>query len=152
MRDYSLDSIKFSKKTINELLMSYNKRCPTENGGILIGQVNSNQILITDFTEPNCFDRAERLSFVRSIKGINKVIRKYFRLSNNTKTYLGEWHTHHEDYPCASSTDIDTIKDQFQKNTRNVPFVLSLIIGYQGCMLMIYDGRSLRKKIYKMTE
>ena len=148
MKNYILNSIQFTKSTTENLLIKYSAVFPTENGGVLIGQVNPTQILITDFTEPAKHDQLGKFSFIRRSKGVNKVLRRLFEEGGKTKTYLGEWHTHHENKPKPSQTDLNTLIEQFQKNTLAIPFALSLIIGYQGYLLMLYDGKYIKKKYF----
>ena len=101
-----------------------------ENGGILIGQLNpaEKQVLITDFTEAMKSDKRSRFHFFRSEKSHQKVMDDLWEESDFTKTYLGEWHTHDEDVPSPSSTDIREWK-RICNRQYNSPDLFFIIVG-----------------------
>lgn len=84
-----------------------NKSFRIESGGILIGTLNHavNKSIITDITEPQHEDRQSRFMFTRREKGHQDIMDTLWENSNNTKTYLGEWHTHNEPSPTPSFVD-----------------------------------------------
>ena len=43
--------------------------------------------------------------------------------------YLGEWHTHAEDFPTASASDIDAMNKLLNNSKLNVNGLLMLIVG-----------------------
>ncbi len=111
-----------------------------ENGGILLGQVFSSYIHITDVSVPGRGDKRKPFGFIRSIRNANKRIRREFKKSKGKTIYLGEWHCHPEDNPKPSSQDIEMIREQFSKNELNEQFVLLFIIGWSNLFVGMFDG------------
>jgi integrative and conjugative element protein (TIGR02256 family) len=102
--------IKLDKSIVN-LMNRYrqeSKKDP-EAGGILIGRENkdSGNIIIEYATEPYHKDKRTRTSFLRRDKKHMEYFTKLYNEYNGTYAYIGEWHTHPEDYPNYSSIDIN---------------------------------------------
>lgn len=110
-----------------------------EVGGILLGQVKGNEIYVLRLSTPNKFDNASKYGFVRE-KNLAQIIIDYEFINSDKKTiYLGEWHTHPEDCPHPSTIDKKMIKEQFQKNTINEPFLLLVIQGLKELYVGAYS-------------
>ncbi len=104
-----------------------------ESGGILMGYVlKENVFAINDISLPTKLDKASRYNFTRSKKNAQLILNKVFKSSNGKQIYLGEWHTHPEDYPSPSSLDLKSIKRQFHGNILNSPVIFMLIYGRKG--------------------
>ena len=43
--------------------------------------------------------------------------------------YVGDWHTHPEEYPRPSATDLASINETFRKSTHNLSAFLLVIAG-----------------------
>ena len=54
---------------------------------------------------------------------------KFFKESNGKKIYLGEWHTHPEDYPTPSLLDNKSILERMQKDVLNSEIIFMIIVG-----------------------
>lgn len=102
-----------------------------EAGGILLGRliVDSHDIVIDDVAVPSEHDRASRFRFFRSKRNANTVIRKTWSSSNATCIYLGEWHTHPEDTPSPSWTDLRNWRRVLRKSCIEQDFLLFAIVG-----------------------
>lgn len=59
-------------------------------------------------------------------KKVNKYIYKQWEESHGINNYIGEWHTHYEDYPEPSIVDELMMKDIFKRN--NAPNKVFLFI------------------------
>lgn len=72
-----------------------------EAGGVLMGKLykDSADIIIDKLTLPSQKDTRSRFRFLRHFFSHQKRIDEEWEKSNKTCTYLGEWHTHPEDYP-----------------------------------------------------
>lgn len=107
-----------------------NKNFKIESGGILIGTLDHamNKIIITDVTEPQPGDRQSRFVFKRREKGHQDIMDMLWESSNNTKTYLGEWHTHNEPIPIPSCVDKRNWIKIAQRDT-NSKWLFFIIIG-----------------------
>tara|TARA_R110002050_G_scaffold192314_2_gene327259 strand:+ start:4100 stop:4561 length:462 start_codon:yes stop_codon:yes gene_type:complete len=112
-----------------------------EAGGIILGQIKSNEIYILDITTPNKSDASSKYSFTRGITMAQKKINSLFKLSNSKTIYLGEWHTHPENSPKPSSIDLKMIKKQYSKSKLNEAYILMLIMGIEELYLSIYNGK-----------
>ncbi|MFV8042533.1 Mov34/MPN/PAD-1 family protein [Enterobacter cloacae complex sp.6701062] len=78
----------------------------TEAGGILIGERRGKHIVITHISEPGAGDIRSRLRIERKSKHHQQKVDDLFQQSDGFLVYLGEWHTHPEDFPQPSSTDL----------------------------------------------
>jgi len=74
------------------------KRGSHESGGILLGRYikGSSDVVVDHVTTPMKNDSS------------SEVIDEKWEESKGTCNYLGEWHTHPQDHPTPSSTDIQT--------------------------------------------
>jgi integrative and conjugative element protein (TIGR02256 family) len=62
--------------------------------------------------------------------------------------YIGEWHTHPENFPSPSSVDVSSIMDSFKRNDRPLKdFILMAIVGREDIYWGFYDGIEL-KRVY----
>jgi integrative and conjugative element protein (TIGR02256 family) len=114
-----------------------------ERGGIILGEVSKNKIIIKKASIPTQFDKSFRFKFIRHKKSAQIFTDFEFYNSRGRVIYIGEWHTHPENYPSPSSTDINMIKTQFRKNKINETFLLMIIVGLKGYYLGYYDGENL---------
>jgi integrative and conjugative element protein (TIGR02256 family) len=100
-----------------------------ESGGIILGKVTSDTIQIQRLSTPTELDKCSRMNFERHRLSAQIVINYEHANSYGQVAYLGEWHTHPEDYPSPSSTDIKMIKQQFAQNKIHTDFLILLIQG-----------------------
>lgn len=70
----------------------------------------------------------------------NHFIEEDYNLSEHTRFYIGEWHTHPEDNPTPSAIDYNSIKDNYQTASLVVPFLLMIIVGTKSFHISIYNG------------
>lgn len=125
---------------ILEKFTQYSKKAP-ESGGIVVGKLINDQINIFKLSVPTSFDKASRTNFERSKIGAQIILDYEFYNSNGQLTYLGEWHTHPEEFPTPSSTDLNMLKDQFKNNKLNIDFLLLLIKGTKGLYIRLIDAK-----------
>ena len=115
-----------------------------EKGGILLGQcLENNKIIVTKATTPTLFDKSNRYGFHRDKRSAQLFINYEFLNSLGKTIYIGEWHTHPEDYPTPSVTDLKMIKNQFKKNLINEDFLLMVIVGRKGFYVGYFNGKKL---------
>jgi integrative and conjugative element protein (TIGR02256 family) len=117
----------------NDVLSTFDKYIQTEprapeSGGLLLGSVHGNNLLIIEATAPTIFDRQFRYLFERMPFGHKAVAERRWRQSGGTVRYLGEWHTHPQDYPLPSQLDRDEWFTLAQKRTDARP-LLAVIVG-----------------------
>ncbi|HTG65019.1 MAG TPA: Mov34/MPN/PAD-1 family protein [Flavobacterium sp.] len=127
-------SIKLSEEVFEKMkLFIQDQSQKPEAGGILIGHyLDNNNYSITDVSLPSKHDKSSRFNFTRSKKNAQKIINEFFKDSKGKKIYLGEWHTHPEDYPAPSGLDKKSILEQIRGNILNSEIIFMLIIGRKG--------------------
>lgn len=108
---FKLDKINIKIETsVIDLINSFRqfKLTDCEAGGILIGRENkeTGNIIIEYATEPYDKDRMTRTSFHRKDKKHINMYNQLYKENNGIYAYIGEWHTHPEDFPNYSYTDI----------------------------------------------
>lgn len=144
MNKYQLDDLEiFITDSVREIFVDHRqlKKDQPEAGGILLGQVHGKSIYILKASIPNKFDRSSRTGFECNRDVAQVLVNHEFANSARRTIYLGEWHTHPEDYPTPSEVDKEMIRDQFKKNKLNEPFVLLVIQGRKGLYLAKFNGK-----------
>ena len=97
----TIDEILLTK--LNEVsLVHY----PNEFGGLLIGNYSQDrkEVFITDSVLPKEYS-SSKLSFYRGIKGLKSQLQKLYK-KDSCKYYIGEWHSHPDNVPIPSGTDL----------------------------------------------
>jgi len=141
-------SNRFSLIISNDVLLIFqnyiqNTKSKNESGGILLGQVKDNNVYLMRASIPNSFDKSSRYSFERN-KVIAQIIVDYEFANSLGKTiYIGEWHSHPENYPTPSEQDERMIKNQLKLNKNIEPYLFLIIQGIKGIYVGVYDGKNL---------
>ncbi len=80
----------------------------SESGGVLLGRilVPNAHVIVERVTSPNPADKRSRFRFFRAQHPTQMAINRAWVGSDGTQNYLGEWHTHPEDDPSPSETDL----------------------------------------------
>ncbi|MEZ0129613.1 Mov34/MPN/PAD-1 family protein [Flavobacterium sp. LBUM151] len=118
-----------------------------ESGGVLIGfYIEDDTYSITDISFPSSYDKSSRYNFTRSIKNAQNVLNDFFKESNGKKIYLGEWHTHPEDFPTPSSLDEKSILQQMRGNILNSQIIFMIIIGRKGIYISSVNKNGIKTK------
>ena len=134
------------EQNVVELFNTFRQtRRKPESGGILLGRVYENEIRIKKASIPTIFDSSSRYKFNRHKNSAQLFTDYEFENSGGTIIYLGEWHTHPENTPIPSSTDIKMIITQFRKNKINEDFLIMIIVGLIDIYIGFYDGKTLIK-------
>ncbi|MCX2575073.1 Mov34/MPN/PAD-1 family protein [Pedobacter sandarakinus] len=122
-------SLEIDYDLLHELVKIGRSHYPNEFGGFLIGYYseNSKHLHITNTILPKKY-QASKYSFTRSTKGIESELVK-FSAENQKKIYIGEWHTHPDNSPIPSLTDISAI-NTIINNKNSIANPVLLIIGY----------------------
>lgn len=121
-----------------------------ESGGILIGQVSDQNILISRATSPNKSDTQGATKFIRNKDIAQEIIEYEFQNSEMKNIYLGEWHTHPAIEAHPSSQDLKMIKEQFKNNQITIDFLILIILGKEIDYLGICDGSKIKSKNIKL--
>jgi integrative and conjugative element protein (TIGR02256 family) len=114
-----------------------------EAGGILLGHVRGEHLEITEATEPSCWDRRFRFLFERMPFFHHRLAMKRWKESNGLVRYIGEWHTHPQDYPAPSSIDLGEWKILAADRVDGRP-LLALIVGCRDLHVEYMSGTGRR--------
>lgn len=101
-----------------------------ESGGILVGRTDKNTKakIIESFTYPVNEDKQTITSFYRSKKH-NNILQNIWKQSEQFLNFQGLWHTHPEDTPSPSQTDLKDIQNVFTSMQNFHDPFLYLIVG-----------------------
>lgn len=142
-------SISIDENLIHELIEIGKKHYPKEFGGFLIGNyVNDfKQLNITDTILPRKY-KATKYLFQRDTVGIDGLLKSFY---NETlkKYYVGEWHTHPDNLPILSNTDINAIYTINNYKEVAIQNPIFLIIGYNNTEVELGFYVSFKNKLYR---
>lgn len=148
----------FGKLKINDDVIQIMEQCSQktienqkEYCGVLLGReiINTSNIIIDKVTEPSEDDIQKRFYFFRDKKYHQKKIIEEWKKSDGTCNYLGEWHTHLEDVPNPSPTDIKEWKKALKKFKFDGNELFFIIIGIKE--IAIWEGNKLDLSIRKLN-
>ncbi|WP_150601540.1 Mov34/MPN/PAD-1 family protein [Pseudomonas fluorescens] len=77
-----------------------------EAAGVLIGERRASHIIVCEISEPGEGDIRHRCFVDRRGPHHQAAVNEAFARSSGRLQYLGEWHTHPEDQPTPSTTDL----------------------------------------------
>lgn len=123
----------FSKKvtaTLNSYKQLRNEQ--HESGGILLGKIYKDVIVVDEISVPSDEDKSGRFHFERNVEKAQQIIKNAWNQSNGERIYLGEWHTHPENMPTPSSDDKKLIKNMLKDSIMEIDFLLMVIIGLKS--------------------
>ena len=143
--------LKIDKKPIENML-SYAQDTieKDEAGGVILGRFikGSNNIVIDVNTEPMKGDIRTRTRFKRGKKKHQKIINEIWEESEGTCNYIGEWHTHPEENPSPSTTDIKSWTKILRNDIFSSKYLYFIIIGTKS--IGIWEGNSENLNIKKL--
>lgn len=119
-----------------------------ESGGILLGYVRTPHLEVLEASEPTFWDKRLRFFFDRGTRGHREMAERRWRQSVGLVRYIGEWHTHPEDYPTPSQVDREGWVKLAKKRQDQRP-VLAIIVGRKALHLELVnsDGTSIVMQI-----
>ncbi|HHA2904082.1 TPA: Mov34/MPN/PAD-1 family protein [Stenotrophomonas maltophilia] len=97
-----------------------------EAGGQLFGTVAGGEVLITRAAGPHTGDTRSRYSYRSNPDAAQRCIDEHGQMG---LLYLGEWHTHPETAPNASTTDVEAMRRLRAASQTRVSTLLMLIQG-----------------------
>lgn len=112
-----------------------------EAGGILVGTYRGPHIQIGSCSVPMARDGRTVTMFDRRDPGHQQFALKNWRESRQTRTFVGEWHTHPERNPSPSRLDLQTWHRVAVANNAGNTFFL--IRGFQGWWAGLAVGKTL---------
>lgn len=128
--------------SVLELINRYRQlnRKDCEAGGILIGRENreSGNLIIEYATEPYDKDKRMRMFFNRKDKKHIEFYKRLYENYNGIYAYVGEWHTHPEDYPNYSRIDINSWRKISKINEDKEKKYYHIILGMKELRIWEY--------------
>jgi integrative and conjugative element protein (TIGR02256 family) len=122
-----------------------NWRAP-EAGGQLFGTVAGEEVRITRATGPHAGDTRSRYAYRSNPSAAQRCIDEYGQMG---LLYLGEWHTHPETAPNASTTDVEAMMRLRAASQTRVSTLLMLIQGraqgVDGLALYSFDDEGVAR-------
>lgn len=97
-----------------------------ESGGQLFARFEGSQILVVEATGPRAADRRTTTSFLPSRRAEQREIDELHRAGLH---YIGDWHTHREDVPTPSATDIRSIHECFARSNHDLVGFVLVVVG-----------------------
>lgn len=101
-------------------------RWASEAGGQLFGTINAAQICVAEASGPYVGDERSRYRYRSNPAAAQRAIEDRHKRG---LLYLGEWHTHAEDHPSASSLDDDAMRRLIAGSQLNSNALLMMIVG-----------------------
>ena len=83
--------------------------------------------LVTDVSGAPPNSRSGRGFFVKGTAGLQRWLNRLWR--RERRFYLGDWHSHPEEVPRASATDIAQLEEIANEESRKCPEPVALLIG-----------------------
>jgi len=121
--------LKISGKVIKTFEKYEQKENRSESGGILLGHVARDYVMITEAATPNRFDFRTIITFIRAKIPAQLRINKAWKKSSGTLIYLGEWHTHRETNPTPSAQDKKMMLKSLRETKMEIDFLYLIIVG-----------------------
>jgi len=120
-------SIFMIEKAVVAKLLSYRQvdEASFEAAGVLVGERRGEHLVIKSISEPSVLDSRSRFAVNRSCLSHQEHVSSEHLRSDGTRQYLGEWHTHPEDYPVPSWRD----KLSWSVNLKSTKPMLVIIVG-----------------------
>ena len=113
--------------------------------GVLMGsQVGDNCYRISKISPP-CVKRHTRCSCERDAAMANQFIEEDYKMSEHTRFYIGEWHTHPEKKPKPSAVDYSSIEENYQTASLVVRVLFMIIVGIESFHICIFNGKKFVK-------
>lgn len=85
---------------------------------------------------------SSKYSCIRDAEKANKYINEEFGLSNGSRVYFGEWHTHLEHHPIPSRVDKNTISKIYNKEMLPLGLIFFAIVGWSEIYWGYFNGKS----------
>lgn len=146
------DRLKITKNVLTQL-KSFRQlsHSDPESGGVLLGRymLDCNDVVVDEITTPQSGDTSTRLSFNKQKKEHQWIIDMAWSKSQGTCNYIGEWHTHPEDYPSPSSIDRKTWLSQFVETIFEGDFLFFIIVGRKTISVFLVNNRIIELNLLK---
>ena len=123
----------------------------SEAGGVLLGFRRGAHLEVLSATLPSSQDGRTRFSFVRRGESHQRVTTRTWKRSGCLVDYLGEWHSHPQEFPTPSGIDR---REMIRRScAHREEMLLELIVGECGVYAAVVDqGRYAALKVVSVTD
>lgn len=118
-----------------------------EAGGLLLGHVRDIHLEILEATIPTPTDRRFKYLFERLPFGHSIIANRRWSASKGLIRYVGEWHTHPQDNPTPSSTDIYEWEKLARHRLDGRP-LLAVIVGRKDLRVEVIYPNGKRRRLF----
>lgn len=140
-----LDDFQFEiKEEVLKTLNGYAQHDGDELCGVLTGIKVEEKAYRICKVSPPCVKSHSHCSCERDAEKANHFITEDYEASEQTRTYIGEWHTHPENNPTPSSVDYHSIESNFYTALHTAPFLIMIIVGLESFHVSVYDGEKFK--------
>lgn len=117
-----------------------------EAGGVLLGRFirSSKNVVIDEVTVPQLDDKSSPTRFYRHQQGHQLLVEQYWKDSEGTCNYLGEWHTHPEDHPRPSGIDLQNWRRLVKNSKQQFDGLFFLIVGRKTISAHYVSGNPIK--------
>lgn len=121
----------------------------TEAGGVIVGRENlgNSNVILEFITEPLADDIRTRTRYIRKDLGHIEYYNRLYNENDGVYAYYGEWHTHPEDYPRYSITDLINWKRIAAQDPKGVQY--HLITGRKSVVIWEMKKKYIKPKLIK---
>jgi integrative and conjugative element protein (TIGR02256 family) len=132
------------ERSVLELFEKYQQKrwYQKEAGGQLFARLDGDRIVVSAATGPRKSDRRSRYSYVADRYAERREIREQYERGLH---YLGDWHTHPEQFPQPSRLDVESIGECVLKSQHSLNAFVLIVVGTAsfpgGLCVLIHDGR-----------
>lgn len=119
----------FSQKVIDHFTAYQQKRCwQREAGGQLFARFDGDEIIIEEATGPRWNDWRTRYTYRPNRSAEQREIEaRHVRGLH----FVGDWHTHPEQFPTPSDQDVQSMSEMFVKSRHHLKGFVLAIVGLQ---------------------
>ena len=121
-----------------------------EAGGLLLGTVHGNNLIVTEATVPTVGDQRFRYLFERLPFGHRAIAHLRWKNSGGTVRYLGEWHTHPQDHPRPSGIDIKEWRILAEQRADGRP-LLAVVVGLNNLHVELVPKKDTRVQLSPLS-
>jgi integrative and conjugative element protein (TIGR02256 family) len=126
----------------NEVLETFHKsrqikKAQKEVGGQLFAKISQKEITIIKTYLPNRRDKRTYYSFLPNRK---KQMEEIYLSFSHGLHYVGDWHTHPEEFPTPSYIDLESMKECFSKSKHELNNFMLIIVGNSDKYLNLWIG------------
>jgi len=121
-----------SNASVDVLLAEADRTFPLETGGILMGYVAGNELVISEIIGPGPDAIHRTHSFIPDYAYQDNEVARLYEASCRKWTYLGDWHSHpRQKLPNLSAKDIETLHRIARSKTARIAIPLMLLSSGQ---------------------